>query len=504
MKKSVWPSVKSLPQNILFILLLCLLADWCLVKPTHADVFSGRMVPNTTKAIVEAEAEFNGQPRITDVAAASTTDTEGIHGKQWMVKKAPLDYAQSMTDCPPSDSTPPTPPINLRIGAIRAGYGFLASHVTPSLANRIPDQAATEDEKFSFVFAANTFNDAHGGSSLTYKATFSPSGSHPSWLTFTPTTRAFSGTPTNDDVGPIIVHVIASDGTAHVPVCDDFVITVRNTNDAPTVATAIPDQTAMEDVAFSFQFAAGTFNDVDVGDTLAYSATLSNGATLPGWLTFTPTTRAFSGTPRSGDVGSITVGVTANDGTASVSDDFILTVKAARSLTITNNYNSLAIDHFIVRLRIASTDANKDKASERLGPDLPLCQQSAGDSVPYGGSITIPKTAIPVAPELDYELFIGFGYWTSCNSGGVGSQKYNNDTLGSACGNCYHYINVKIQGHSSGVWTINIIQDSTTTRPPGSPPDKMTLINEFGTQVKIIWVKTENTTDPVDLNINPD
>ncbi|MCK7519847.1 MAG: putative Ig domain-containing protein [Ignavibacteriales bacterium] len=52
---------------------------------------------------------------------------------------------------------------------------------------------------------------------------------------------------------------------------------------------------------FCFQFAANTFADVDVGDTLTYSAT-----GVPSWLTFNAGTRTFSGTPdqrrcRSGD-----------------------------------------------------------------------------------------------------------------------------------------------------------------------------------------------------------
>jgi hypothetical protein len=35
---------------------------------------------------------------------------------------------------------------------------------------------------------------------------------------------------------------------------DTFTLTVKNTNDAPTVANAISDQTIAEDSALSFQF----------------------------------------------------------------------------------------------------------------------------------------------------------------------------------------------------------------------------------------------------------
>ena len=93
-------------------------------------------------------------------------------------------------------------------------------------------------------------------------------------------------------------------------------ITVNPVNDAPTVANAIADQNATQGSLFSFAFAANTFNDVDVGDTLAYTATLDTNAPLPAWLSFNAATRTFSGTPGSGDVGTIAVKVTATDGSS--------------------------------------------------------------------------------------------------------------------------------------------------------------------------------------------
>ena len=52
---------------------------------------------------------------------------------------------------------------------------------------------------------------------------------------------------------------------------------------------------------FSFQFAANTFADVDVGDSLTYTA-----SGVPGWLSFDAATRTFSGTPANADVGTVT------------------------------------------------------------------------------------------------------------------------------------------------------------------------------------------------------
>ena len=78
-------------------------------------------------------------------------------------------------------------------------------------------------------------------------------------------------------------------------------ITIKGTltassNNAPTVATAILDQTATTGTAFSYEVPPATFTDAD-SDTLTYTATLADDTALPSWLSFAPATRTFSGTP---------------------------------------------------------------------------------------------------------------------------------------------------------------------------------------------------------------
>ena len=186
----------------------------------------------------------------------------------------------------------------------------------PTVANPITDQAATEDAGFSFTFAANTFNDIDAGDSLSYSAS-----GLPAWLSFDAATRTFSGTPANADVGLVTITLRATD-LAGAFVEDQFVVTVANTNDAPTVANAIADQAATEDAGFSFTFAANTFNDIDAGDSLSYSA-----SGLPAWLSFDAATRTFSGTPANADVGPVTITLRATDlAGAFVEDQFVVTV----------------------------------------------------------------------------------------------------------------------------------------------------------------------------------
>ncbi|MCK7519846.1 MAG: Ig-like domain-containing protein [Ignavibacteriales bacterium] len=88
----------------------------------------------------------------------------------------------------------------------------------------------------------------------------------------------FSYTPDADWNGTDSFTYKANDGSLDSAPAT-VTITVNPVNDAPIVANPIADQAATEDAAFSFQFASNTFADVDVGDTLTYTA-----SGLPGWL----------------------------------------------------------------------------------------------------------------------------------------------------------------------------------------------------------------------------
>ena len=120
-------------------------------------------------------------------------------------------------------------------------------------------------------------------------------------------------------------YTVGSASSATVTVNDD-----DSANNKPPVANAIPNQTATVGTAFSYAFPAYTFNDAD-NDFLTYTAEQSDGSALPTWLTFTAGSRTFSSTPQSGDTGTVTVRVTANDGNTggSVTDDFDIVMSAA-------------------------------------------------------------------------------------------------------------------------------------------------------------------------------
>ena len=220
-----------------------------------------------------------------------------------------------------------------------------APNTPPSASNG----TVTTNEDTAYTFAAANFNfsDTDPGDTLesVQIITLPASGTGTLALSGTPVTagqeiaEADIGTltytpPANaNGAGYASFTFGVSDGEIPSPAYT-MTINVTAVNDAPTVATAIPDQPATAGTAFSYAFPANTFSDADIGDTLTYAATKADGATLPAWLSFAAGTRTFSGTPQAADVGTVAVKVTASDGNGgSVSDTFDITVSAAGDTT---------------------------------------------------------------------------------------------------------------------------------------------------------------------------
>ena len=270
------------------------------------------------------------------------------------------------------------------------------TNTPPVVAIPPVDQEATTGDLFTYVIPADAFTDADGNP-LTYTAALSDGGRLPSWLTFDPATRTFTGTPGPGDGGPVRVTVMASDGTATVS--DEFVLMVTVRNTAPVVATPLADQEVMIDVPFTYVVPADAFTDAD-GDSLAYTVTTRDNGGLPGWLTFDPATRTFTGTPASSDSGPVRVTVTASDGTATVSDEFALRVLMVAPSTLrawTSRFGRTVATHVTdavgERLR---APPEQDSQVTVGGYRLPLGRQAAGGGGPEtttDSETTDPETA---------------------------------------------------------------------------------------------------------------
>jgi hypothetical protein len=94
---------------------------------------------------------------------------------------------------------------------------FPLSSTKPYVNNLIANQTATAQAEFNFVFSDTTFISGITNPNFTYSA-FSANGtSLPSWLTFEPGTRTFSGVPAT--AGSYYIKLIASDDSNSVASC---------------------------------------------------------------------------------------------------------------------------------------------------------------------------------------------------------------------------------------------------------------------------------------------
>ncbi|MBE9214014.1 putative Ig domain-containing protein, partial [Plectonema cf. radiosum LEGE 06105] len=274
---------------------------------------------------------------------------------------------------------------------------------------------------FNFTIPDNTFNDVDAEDELTYSVTLEDGSELPSWLTFDASTRSFSGTPINRDVGTLNIKVVATDSFGET-VSDTFTLTVENTNDVPTLESAIANQIATEDSAFNFTIPDNTFNDVDAEDELTYSVTLDSGSELPSWLSFDASTRSFSGTPGNGDVGTVSIKVVATDKQgAIVSDSFTLEIK--NNDTSTNNPPTL-------NQEISDAIATEDAAFTFTIPENTFNDVDAEDELTY--SVTLDSdSALPNWLNFNPETRTFSGTATNDNVGTLNVKVSATDKAGA-------------------------------------------------------------------------
>lgn len=159
----------------------------------------------------------------------------------------------------------------------------------PFVVSDVPDQSAMEGVEFSLSLAAN-FADPDEGDILSFSIDGLPgSGS----LQLDRELAVLAGTPLAADVRdrPYTIKVTATDlQGASASLAFDLLI-VRH-NEPPVVVAPVPNQEAIEGIAYSLNLAA-YFDDPDEGDVLSFSAT---GLPQSGALQLDSATGVLSGT----------------------------------------------------------------------------------------------------------------------------------------------------------------------------------------------------------------
>jgi|GEM_PF-3393656 len=180
---------------------------------------------------------------------------------------------------------------------------------TVVLPELLADQTGTTGTLLSYTFDSGTFADVDTGDSKNYTATFADNTalSTTGWLTFDPTTRTFTGTPTA--AGTYSVKVICED-SQHATAEDVFDIVVTSATDttSPTVAvtrSGSGDMTGNETITFTLSEASSDFAFEDV--TVTGDGSLDSAS----WTAVSSTVYTAIFIPTANKVGTASVGVKA-------------------------------------------------------------------------------------------------------------------------------------------------------------------------------------------------
>lgn len=92
-----------------------------------------------------------------------------------------------------------------------------------------------------------------------------------------------------------------------------FSLREESVNHAPELRYNIDDVTVMQDSLLTYSINKNTFDDVDAYDKLTHKVSLEDGSKLPSWLQFNEQTFTFSGTPKSENIGKLSIKITATD-----------------------------------------------------------------------------------------------------------------------------------------------------------------------------------------------
>ena len=275
--------------------------------------------------------------------------------------------AGSYTDLPPGEGTASTV---YQVAALVGGGEASRSNLV-AVRNRPPapppvaHRSARARASFSYIFDPAADPD---GDAVTYSAT-----GLPDWLTFTASSRTFSGNPADGDAGATEIVVTATDdGTPVLSATARFILTViafnannrapapRGTLDAVSLSTGVTLTVPVGDV----------FEDAD-GDVLGYAAATSDPDVADTHISGDAVVVTGVG------VGEATVTVTASDG--------VLTATQAFAVTVVN----------------AEPEAVGSLADRRLSiPDVPVIVAASGafhdadgDALTYGASSSDEEVA---------------------------------------------------------------------------------------------------------------
>jgi hypothetical protein len=205
----------------------------------------------------------------------------------------------------------------------------------PVLGTKTANQTWLQGSHVNVTLPAGLFTDPQG-EALTYSVSGTAGAALPAWLNFSPNTRNFSGTvPAGMESFGVVVTATDSGGLSS---SETFTVTV------PAAAPVVSDKTGAQSFAegspVSLSLPGDSFTDPQ-GEALTYKATLSSGAALPSWLSFSASAMSFSGTAPA-TAQTLQVKITATDTSGlSASEIIAMTItKAAAGLMVAGDWSA--------------------------------------------------------------------------------------------------------------------------------------------------------------------
>ena len=122
---------------------------------------------------------------------------------------------------------------------------------------------------FTFTFSENTFFDPDTGDILTYSATLEDGSPLPSWLSFAPDTRTFSGTPINEDIGNLSITIIATDNQGATATDTFSLLTVEEVD--PVIIGEVGTVTDFKHISRTINFSQTYKNPVVIAGSPSYN-----------------------------------------------------------------------------------------------------------------------------------------------------------------------------------------------------------------------------------------
>lgn len=281
-------------------------------------------------------------------------------------------------------------------GSIRS-FDQLNVHA-PTVYIPIIAPAATEGQQFMWGIPEWSFADFDKVDAvLNYELAMKDGSALPAWIRFEPN-GAFSGTPGSNDSGVLNFIVTAVDQQGHrVPTT--FSLTVKEGNQAPTVAAGITDLALAEGAAF--MEALPRFADADQ-DALTLAVTMANGDALPGWMRIDQASGKLTGTPGFADSGTYAL-------TATATDPGMLAVASRFNVVVANTNRAPALTAIAGDVAAAEGTAFSSAGPAFADPD-------SGDVLRY--SVTLGDgTGLPSWMQFDPATGRLFGTPTFASSG---------------------------------------------------------------------------------------